>query len=85
MTHANNVGIRLRTWVGVILVPIVLIGALAAPAYVTRRVNDVQLSVTCQSARSNAQQLKALRSIAVDLGIPVRFTIPSPPPECDGR
>jgi hypothetical protein len=85
MTHVSNSSLRLRTWVAVILVPIILVAALAAPAYVTSRVNEVQLSVTCQSARSNAQQLEALKSIAVDLGIPVRFTIPSLPPECDGR
>jgi hypothetical protein len=84
MSHANS-RLRIRTWIGVIAVPVILVGALAAPAYVTHRVNEVQLSVTCQSSRSNAQQLKALKSIAMDLGIPVRFTIPPPLPECDGR
>jgi hypothetical protein len=76
---------RFREIGSVIILPIVIVAALLAPAYVTHRVNEVQLSVTCQSARSNAQQLEALRSIAMDLGIPVRFTIPPPLPECDGK
>jgi hypothetical protein len=76
---------RLREIASVVILPIIIVAALLAPAYVTHRVNEVQLSVTCQSSQSNVQQLKALRSIAVDLGIPVRFTIPPPLPECDGR
>jgi hypothetical protein len=76
---------RLREIAGVVLLPIIIAAALLAPAYVTQRVNEVQLSVTCQSSRSNVEQLKALKSIAQDLGVPVRFTIPPPLPECDGR
>lgn len=76
---------RFREIASIIALPIVIVAALLAPAYVTRRVNDAQLAVSCQSAKSNAQQLEALKSIAEDLGIPVRFTIPPPLPECKDR
>jgi predicted TIM-barrel fold metal-dependent hydrolase len=76
---------RFREIASIIILPIIIVAALLAPAYVTYRVNQVQLAATCQNARSNAQQLEALKSIAMDLGIPVRFTIPPPPPGCDGR
>jgi uncharacterized protein (DUF849 family) len=50
----------------------------------TRNNNRANRAITCQSARSNISQLTALREIADQLGVPVTFTIPGVPPECDG-
>lgn len=73
---------RLREFVGIFILPVFVVLALLAPAYVTHRVDDIQLQVQCQSARSNVEQLLALQSIARELGIPRSFEIPALPSEC---
>ncbi len=65
-----------------IVIPLVVLAALAAPAYVTNRVNQVHLQVECDSAKANISQLSALREISEKLGIPVTFKVPSLPLEC---
>jgi hypothetical protein len=65
-----------------VILPGFVVLALLAPAYVTRRVDDIQLQVGCQSARSNVEQMHALASIARSLGIPRTFDIPKVPAEC---
>jgi hypothetical protein len=69
-------------------VPVLLAAAIAVGlvrvAVETKNNNQANRTITCQSARSNISQLTALREIADQLGVPVTFTIPEVPPECDG-
>jgi hypothetical protein len=74
--------LTIREILGILVLPVIIVLALIAPAYVTNRVNQIQLEVSCQTARANIQQLQALRAISHELGIPVGFTVPAPPPEC---
>lgn len=73
---------KLRETLSVVVLPIFVIMALLAPAYVTHRVDDIQFEVQCQSARANNVQLRALDSIAKELGIPHNFPTTPLPPEC---
>jgi hypothetical protein len=45
-------------------------------------VGNVQVTISCQSARANIEQLEALQDISMQLGIPTHFTIPTLPEEC---
>lgn len=74
--------LKLREILGILVLPVIIVVALVAPAYVTARVNKVQLEVTCTSARANMEQLQALKNISHELGLPIRFTITPLPPEC---
>lgn len=74
-----------RELVGVLILPLLIAAAFILYASVTRAVNESQLNVTCVSARANVEQLTALREIADQLGVPVLFTVPKVPPECDGH
>jgi uncharacterized protein (DUF849 family) len=78
----------MRTRLREYAVPVLLAAAIALGlvriGIETRANNQANRTITCQSARSNASQLTALREIADQLGVPVTFAIPEVPPECDG-
>ncbi len=77
------------------IVPLAL-GALIAFGFIAagqanRRIDDIQLEnqgdlldLQCQSAENQQDMLKALHELSDRLGVPVRFTVPEVPPECDG-
>jgi hypothetical protein len=75
---------RLRQMLVAFTLPIVVVLAFVLYAVVTKGVSDAQTSIVCLSAQANIDQLAALREIADQLGVPVTFTIPEVPPECDG-
>lgn len=77
---------RSRTsWRLVVLLTTLIVISLVATSWVSNRVDEAQFSISCQSAKSNISQLEALAALEHRLGIPVDFTIPEVPPECDGR
>jgi uncharacterized membrane protein len=75
---------RLRQMLVAFTLPIVVVVAFLLYAYVTSSVSQSQTTIVCISARANIDQLTALREISDQLGVPVTFTIPEVPPECDG-
>lgn len=80
--HINN---RMRTWFLALAIFVVFAAAVTPLAVITwleARVDEAQFDITCTSTRANIEQLKALRSIARELGIPAAFQIPPLPSEC---
>jgi hypothetical protein len=77
--------LTIREIIGILILPVLIAVGFILYASVTRAVTDAQLNVTCTSARASVDQLTALREIADQLGVPVTFTIPEVPPECDGH
>jgi uncharacterized protein (DUF849 family) len=75
---------RLREYAVPVLLAVAIAVGLVRVGIETRANNDANRKITCQSARSNISQLTALREIADQLGVPVTFTVPEVPPECDG-
>ena len=67
-----------------IVVFFVIAGFLVGLGAVQDRLDDQQKAITCVSAEANISQLTALREISDQLGVPVMFTVPEVPPECDG-
>jgi len=76
---------RLREYAVPVLLAAAIAVGLVRVAVETKNNNQANRAITCQSARSNISQLTALREIADQLGVPVTFTIPEVPPECDGH
>jgi hypothetical protein len=77
---------RLRGWFLALAVLVVFAGALipiGVTYWIQAKVDEAQFDITCTSVRANVDQLKALRSIARELGIPAPFDIPEVPPECE--
>ena len=68
-----------------IVVFLVIAGFLVGLGAVQDRLDDQQKAITCVSAEANISQLTALREISDQLGVPVTFTIPKVPVECDGH
>ena len=68
-----------------IVVFLVIAGFLVGLGAVQDRFDDQQKAITCVSAEANISQLTALREISDQLGVPVTFTIPEVPVECDGH
>lgn len=66
----------------IIVIPMLIIAAIVGPAYVAHRQSEVELRLSCENAVANVSQLKALHSIAKELGIPIRFPIPEVPASC---
>lgn len=63
---------------------IVIAGMLIGLGWIQSALDEQQKAITCVSAESNVAQLRALREISDQLGVPVMFTVPPVPPECDG-
>ena len=76
---------RVRDYAVPVLLAVAIAVGLVRVAIETRNNNLANREITCQSARSNISQLGALREIADQLGVPVTFTIPKEPSECDGH
>jgi hypothetical protein len=78
----------MRFWI-ILLSCIVVFAAFAAPlAVITanqRAAHGVELTIACQSARSNIVQLEALRTFAMQIGVPWIYPIPEEPAACDGH
>jgi len=75
---------RIKDYAVPVLLAVAIALGLVRVAIENRGNNDANRKITCQSARSNVDQLTALHEIADQLGVPVQFTIPEVPPECDG-
>jgi hypothetical protein len=73
------------SWRMVIILTVIVVLGVVGTAWVTSQVDEAQFTISCVSAQANVDQLTALREIADQLGVPVHFTIPEVPPECDGR
>jgi hypothetical protein len=76
--------VRLREYAVPVLLAAAIAVGLVRVAIETKNNNQANRTITCQSARSNVDQLTALREIANQLGVPVTFRVPEVPPECDG-
>lgn len=76
---------RVRDYAVPVLLAVAIAVGLVRVAIETRANNQANREITCQIARSSADQLAALREISDRLGIPVTFSIPEEPPECNGH
>lgn len=74
---------RVLSWPVVVLLTLVVSLSVVLTAVVQARIDRSQLEVTCTSARANVEQLRAIEAVAIELGVPVTFTIPKVPPECE--
>lgn len=85
---AQRVTIARLRWMVLVMSILILIGGIVAPVVVVvaqrQAARSTQIVVSCLSARANVSQLRALREISDQLGVPVTFQIPEVPPECDG-
>jgi hypothetical protein len=77
-----DTSLTVRDWIVAGILAVMVASLFVIPAYVQRRVDESQLTITCLSARANIQQLGALREISDRLGLPTTFRIPPLPPEC---
>ena len=75
---------RVREYAIPVLLAVAIAVGLVRVAIETASNNHANRAITCQSARANIDQLTALHEIADQLGVPVQFSIPEVPPECDG-
>ena len=75
---------RVRDYAVPVLLAVAIAVGLVRVGIETRNNNAANRVITCQSARSNIDQLTALHEIADQLGVPVTFAIPKVPPECNG-
>jgi hypothetical protein len=73
------------SWRLVIILTTLVVLSVIGTAWVTSQVDEAQFTISCVSAKSNVDQLTALREISDQLGVPVTFRIPEVPPECDGH
>jgi hypothetical protein len=84
----NQNGKRLQHYRTAILtlIVVVVLAAGGAPVVVTslvqQSVNEAQLEITCENARTNIAQLHALQSIADRLGLPRDIEVSPLPEEC---
>lgn len=76
---------------GAVALFVVIVAALVVPAWVQSRVDDAQnqidravVEITCANAQASIAELTALRAVGLELGIPISFSIPEVPDECDG-
>lgn len=74
---------RIRDVLIALILPVIIIVALIAPAIVTRDAQRHQEELTCVIIESNVTELAALKSIARELGLPAQFEIPEVPESCD--
>ena len=65
----------------VIVVLMVIFGILA-PAYVAGQANEDARRLACLTVQSNRNQLEALNAISEDLGLPRQYPLPPVTPEC---
>lgn len=72
-----------RTHVIALLIMILIITSFVVPAYFAARADNTALRLECRNAEANVVQLRALASLEEELGIPVRFEIPTIPEVCD--
>jgi hypothetical protein len=72
----------LRRFLNANLGPLVLVGALIGPAWVTGNFERQRFEVICQTYRVELASYERDRAIATELGLPVRFTTPDPPMGC---
>jgi uncharacterized membrane protein YhaH (DUF805 family) len=78
---------RLRNWVVALVFVIIFagsIGPLTIITYFNRLSTSTQLELSCQTLKNQDNQLRALRSFSLELGVPWVYPIPEVPPECDG-
>lgn len=76
---------RLQRWVIAISIVVVFLGILVPTAVIIFTNNsqqDTQLLISCTTAKSNIEQLHALKKIGRELGLPSQFHIPALPEEC---
>lgn len=79
--------IRRLRWYVTVLLAVVVFGTVAIPVgvvYMQKQVTDnATVVITCAGYRNQVIQLEALRALERRLGVPVDFTIPEVPSECN--
>jgi hypothetical protein len=73
----------IKEWVVALLVPGVIFVSWWSVSEVNQRSDQTRLTVVCQIEEQNIQQLRALKQIATELGIPGNFIIPARTTECE--
>jgi hypothetical protein len=75
---------KLKEWIIAIIVPMMLVAAWWSVTTVNNQNDANRLAVICTSEQANIYQLKALKHISRDLGLPSDFEIPEVTEECRG-
>lgn len=78
----HQAGAATRRLLDKFLLPLVIVAALAGPAWVSRQVDSRFLEVQCQGLKNQQEQLVALRQVAGELGLPGEITVRPLPKEC---
>jgi hypothetical protein len=73
---------RFKEWAIAIIIPLMLLAAWWSVTTVNKQNDANRLAVVCSSEQQNIEQLRALKQIARELGLPGDFEIPPRSAEC---
>lgn len=74
--------IRPRDVLMLIVIPSAVFLLLIMPIWIITTAAEAEHRLSCQNAVANQQELAALESIGLELGVPIRFEVPEVPESC---